>query len=57
MLLECGKEIWYHITKVMGMPYGEELMITDRTMWAQSTAVADGQINDDEDCTMHSVVR
>jgi len=25
----------------MGMPYGEEIMIVGRTMWAQSTSVTD----------------
>ena len=30
-------------TKMMGLPYGEEIMIVGRTMWTQSTSVTDGQ--------------
>jgi len=28
---------------MMGLPYGEEIMIVGRTMWAQSTSVTDGR--------------
>jgi len=28
---------------MMGLPYGEEIMIVDRTVWTQSTSVTDGQ--------------
>jgi len=28
---------------MMGLPYGEEIMIVGRTMWTQSTSVTDGQ--------------
>jgi len=28
---------------MMGLPYGEEIMIIGRTMWTQSTSVTDGQ--------------
>jgi len=30
-------------TRVMGLPYGEEIMIVGRTMWTQCTSVTDGQ--------------
>ena len=30
-------------TRMMGLPYGEEIMIVGRTMWTQSTSVTDGQ--------------
>jgi len=30
-------------TKMMGLPYGEEIMIIGRAMWTQSTSVTDGQ--------------
>jgi len=43
MLLECGDEIWRWKTRIMGLPYGEEIMIVGRTMWAQSTSATDGQ--------------
>jgi len=29
-------------TRMMGLPYGEEIMIVGRTMWTQSTSVTDG---------------
>jgi len=41
MPLECGDEIWRRKTRIMGLPYGEEIMIVGRTMWAQSTSVTD----------------
>ena len=28
---------------MMGLPYGEEIMIVGQTMWTQSTSVTDGQ--------------
>jgi len=28
---------------MMGLPYGEEIMIVGRTMWTQSTSVPDGR--------------
>jgi len=30
-------------TRMMGLPYGEEIMIVGRTLWTQSTSVTDGQ--------------
>jgi len=30
-------------TRMMGLPYGEEIMIVGRTMWTQSTSVTDGR--------------
>jgi len=30
-------------TRMMGRPYGEEIMIVGRTMWTQSTSVTDRQ--------------
>ena len=30
-------------TRMMGLPYGVEIMIVGRTMWTQSTGVTDGQ--------------
>ena len=30
-------------TRMMGLPYGEEIMIVGRTMWTQSTTVTDGE--------------
>ena len=30
-------------TRMMGLPYGEEIMIVGGTMWTQSTSVTDGQ--------------
>jgi len=30
-------------TRMMGLPYGEEIMIVGRTMWTQCTSVTDGQ--------------
>ena len=30
-------------TRMMGLPYGEEIMIVGRTVWTQSTSVTDGQ--------------
>jgi len=30
-------------TRMMGLPYGEEIMIVGRSMWTQSTSVTDGQ--------------
>jgi len=41
--LECGDEIWRQKTRIMGLPYSEEIMIVGRTMWSQSTSATDGQ--------------
>jgi len=30
-------------TRMMGLPYGEEIMIVGRTVWTQSMSVTDGQ--------------
>jgi len=30
-------------TRMMGLPYGEEIMIVGRTIWTQSTTVTDGR--------------
>jgi len=30
-------------TRMMGLPYGEEIMIVGQTMWTQCTSVTDGQ--------------
>jgi len=30
-------------TRMMGLPYGEEIMIVGRTVWTQSTSVTDRQ--------------
>jgi len=30
-------------TRMMGLPYNEEIVIVGRTMWTQSTSVLDGQ--------------
>jgi len=37
--LEREDEIWQQKTRIMGLPYGEEIMILGRTVWAQSTIV------------------
>ena len=47
---------------MMGLPYGEEIMIVGRTMWTQSTSVTDGQTDrqnydDYKDRATHSVAR
>ena len=54
---------------MMGLPYGEEIMIVGRTMWTQSTSVTDGQTDgqtdkqtdgqnyDHKDRATHSVAR
>ena len=36
-------------TRMMGLPYGEEVMIVGRTMWTQSTSVTDGQTDGQTD--------
>jgi len=36
-------------TRMMGIPYGEEIMIVGRTMWTQSTSVTDGRTNGQTD--------
>ena len=30
-------------TRMMGLPYGEEIMIVGRTVWTQCTSVTDGR--------------
>jgi len=30
-------------TRMMGLPYGEEIMIVGRTMWTQFTSLTDGR--------------
>jgi len=52
-------------TRMMGLPYGEEIMIVGRTMWTQSTSVTDrqtdrrtdGQNYDHKDRATQSVAR
>ena len=39
-------------TKMIGLPYGEEIMIVGRTMWTQSTSVTDGQTEGQTDRIM-----
>ena len=34
---------------MMGLPYGEEVMIVGRTMWTQSTSVTDGRTDGQTD--------
>ena len=34
---------------MMGLPYGEEIMIVGRTLWTQSTSVTDGQTDGQTD--------
>ena len=41
MMMECGDKIWRQKTRIIGLPYGEEIMIVGRTIWAQSTSVTD----------------
>ena len=36
-------------TRMMGLPYGEEIMIVGRTMWTQSTSVTDRQTDGQTD--------
>ena len=33
----------YPETKMMGLPYGEEIVIVGQTAWTQCTSVTDGQ--------------
>jgi len=54
---------------MMGLPYGEEIMIVGRTAWTQSTSVTDGRTDgrtdrrtdrqnyDHKDRATHSVAR
>ena len=52
-------------TRMMGLPYGEEIMIVGQTMWTQSTSVTDGRTDgrtdgqnfDHKDRATHSVAR
>jgi len=32
MPLDCGDEIWRQKTRIMGLPYGEEITIVGQTM-------------------------
>ena len=41
--LEYGDEIWQQKTRIMGLPYGEEIVIVSHTMWTQSMSVMDRQ--------------
>ena len=34
---------------MMGLPYGEKIMIVGRTMWTQSTSVTDGRTDGQTD--------
>ena len=34
---------------MMGLPYGEEIMIVGRTMWTQCTSVTDGRTDGQTD--------
>ena len=43
MQLECEDVIWRQKTRIMGLPYGEEIMTVGRTMWGQSMIVTHGQ--------------
>ena len=36
-------------TRMMGLPYGEEIMIVGRTMWTQCTSVTDGRTDGQTD--------
>jgi len=36
-------------TRIIGLPYGEEVMIIGRTMWTQSTSVTDGRTDRQKD--------
>jgi len=40
---EYGDEIWRQKTRIMGLLYGEEIMIVGQIMWTQSTSVTDGR--------------
>ena len=46
---------------MVGLPYGEEIMIVGGTMWTQSTSVTDGQTDgqnyDHKDHATQSVAR
>jgi len=49
------------ITRMVGLPYGEEIMIVGRIMWTQSTSVTDGRTDgqnyDHKDRATHNVAR
>jgi len=36
-------------TRMMGLPYGEEIVIVGRTMWTQCTSVTDGRTDGQTD--------
>ena len=38
-----GMNVIFPETRMMGLPYGEEIMIVGRTMWTQCTSVTDGR--------------
>jgi len=42
-----GMNLIYPETRMMGLPYGEEIMIVGRTMWTQSTSVTDRRLRTD----------
>ena len=43
MPLEYEDEIWRQKTRIMVLPYGEEIMNVGRNMWAQFMSVTDRQ--------------
>jgi len=52
MTLKCGGKIWHQKSRIMGLPYGEEIMIVGRTIWPLATVrkcdrQIDGQIYND----------
>ena len=55
MPLECGDDIWRQKTRITGLPYGEEIMVVNRTMctlhnlrvYRRTDRQTDGQIYDD----------
>ena len=40
---EFGVNVIYPETRIMGLPYDEEIVIVCQTMWTQSTSVTDGR--------------
>jgi len=41
--LNFGMSLICSETRMMGLPYGEEIVIVGQTMWTQSTSVTDGR--------------
>ena len=41
--VECGDKIWRQKTRIIGLPYGKELVIVGRTRFAQSMHECDRQ--------------